>query len=89
MTTLNIRAELNGAMKDATTFANDVAQKDNEAALEALKKSGRMAVITLTPEERNLWKQEMTKMHREVEARTGKEIIEAIYKEPGFSGASK
>lgn len=85
----DLRAELNGAMKDATRFANDVARKDNEAALEALKKGGKMAVITLTPDERNLWKQEMAKVHREVEPRVGKEIIEAIYKETGFAESAK
>ena len=85
----DIRAELNDAMKEASRFANDVARKDNEAALEFLKKSGKIAVLTLTPEERNVWKQEMTKVHREIEPRVGKEIIEAIYKETGFTGASK
>jgi len=72
-------------MKDATVFANDTARKDNEAALEALKKSGRMAVLTLTPQARSEWKRAMTKVHREVEPRIGKEIIEAIYKETGFT----
>jgi C4-dicarboxylate-binding protein DctP len=45
--------------------------------------------LTLTPAERDVWKREMTKVHREVESRVGKEIIEAIYKETGFTGASK
>jgi C4-dicarboxylate-binding protein DctP len=85
----DIRAELSGAMKEATQFANDTARKDNEAALESLKKSGKIAILTLTPAERDVWKQEMTKVHREVESRVGKEIIEAIYKETGFTGASK
>lgn len=80
-----IRKELDSAMKDATVFANDTARKDNEAALEALKKSGRMAVLTLTPQARSEWKRAMTKVHREVEPRIGKEIIEAIYKETGFT----
>ena len=37
----DIRTTLEGAMKDATKFANDVAKKDNDDALAAVKKSGK------------------------------------------------
>jgi len=37
----DIRATLDGAMKDATKFANDIAQKENDEALEGIRKSGR------------------------------------------------
>ena len=45
----DIRTILEGAMKDATKYANDVAKKDNDEALAAVKKSGRTQLITLTP----------------------------------------
>ena len=47
----DIRAALESAMKDATKFANDVAKKDNDEALAAVKKSGKSQIITLTPQE--------------------------------------
>lgn len=41
----DIRGELTVAMKEAIGFANEVARKDNEAALEAIRKSGRRAAV--------------------------------------------
>jgi C4-dicarboxylate-binding protein DctP len=37
------------AMKHATKYANDIARKENDAALEAVKKSRKTQIITLTP----------------------------------------
>ncbi len=45
----DVRTTLEGAMKDATKYANDIAKKENDDALEAVKKSGKTQVITLTP----------------------------------------
>lgn len=83
----DVRAELEGAMRDATKFANDVARQDNENALTMLKGSGRMAVITLKPEERNEWKRAMVKVHQDLAPRIGKDFLEAIYRETGFEAA--
>ena len=80
----DIRDILDGAMKDTTRFANEIARKDNETALEMLKKSGRMNVIILTPQERMVWKHAMVKVHRDMESRVGKDILQSIYKETGF-----
>ena len=84
----DIRDTLTAAMTDATRFANDVAQKDNETALEEIRKSGRVAIVQPTPDELTAWKRAMTPVHREVEARVGRDIIAAIYKDTGFNPAS-
>ncbi len=47
----DIRKTLDEAMADATKYADDIAKKENEEALEAVKKSGKTQFITLTPEE--------------------------------------
>ena len=39
-------------MKDATKYANDIAKKENDDALEAVRKSGKTEIITLTPEQK-------------------------------------
>jgi C4-dicarboxylate-binding protein DctP len=80
----DIRTILEGAMKDATKFANDVARKDNEEAIEGVKKSGKTQIIMLTAEEKKAWKKALVKVHQESEARVGKELIQSIYKETGF-----
>src|SRR5580765_8856484 len=48
----DIRTTLEGAMRDATRFTNDIAQKENDDALEAVRKSGKTEILTPTPEQR-------------------------------------
>ena len=79
----DIRATLEGAMKDATTYANEIAKKENDDALEAVKKSGKTQIIALTADEKKAWKKALAGVHREQQARIGKETIDAIYKATG------
>jgi C4-dicarboxylate-binding protein DctP len=80
----DIRKTLEGAMADATTYADDIAKKENEDSLDAVKKSGKTQFITLTPEERLAWKRALVKVHKDAESRVGKDLIQSIYKETGF-----
>jgi C4-dicarboxylate-binding protein DctP len=80
----DIRATLEGAMKDATKFANDIAKKENDDALEGVRKSGKTEVIALTPAQKAEWKKALVPVHREMESRIGKDIIQEVYKETGF-----
>ncbi len=80
----DIRATLEGAMADATTYADDIAKKENDDAIEAVRKSGRTEIITLTPEEKLAWKRALIKVHTEAESRVGKDLIQSIYRETGF-----
>ncbi len=85
----DIRGQLEGAMKAATEFANSVAQKDNEDALVAVKKSGRSELIMLTPEQRLAWKMAMDKAHKEQMNRIGADLVREVYKETGYNPSSK
>lgn len=80
----DIRTILDGAMKDATVFANNVAKKDNDEAMAAVKKSGRSQIITLTPQEKAAWRKAMDKAHKENMGRIGTDIINEVYKETGY-----
>ena len=80
----DIRAILQGAMKDATTYANDIAKKENDEALEGIKKSGRTQIITLTAQEKAAWKKAVLPVHTEMESKVGRELLQSIYKETGF-----
>src|SRR5438477_2828172 len=64
----DIRTALEGAMKDATKFANDIAKKENDDALAAVKASGKTEVITLTPQEKDAWKRALLVVHKENES---------------------
>ncbi len=83
----DIRTTLDGAMKDATKFANDIARKENDDAIEGVKKSGKTQILTLTAEEKKAWKKALVKVHQESESRVGKDLIHSIYKETGFDPA--
>jgi C4-dicarboxylate-binding protein DctP len=80
----DIRKTLEGAMADATKYADDIAKKENDDALEAVKKSGKTQIISLTADEKKAWKKALVKVHQENESRIGKDLIQSIYKETGF-----
>ncbi len=80
----DIRTTLEGAVKDATKYANDLAQKKNDEDLESVRKTGKTQIITLTPQEKLEWKKALVKVHREQESKIGKELLQSIYKETGF-----
>jgi C4-dicarboxylate-binding protein DctP len=80
----DVRATLEAAMKDATKYANDIAQKENDDALEAVKKTGKTEIITLTPEQKAAMKKALVGVHKENESRVGKATIDEVYKELGF-----
>ena len=48
----DIRTPLEKAMEEATDYANEIAQKENDDALEEMKKSGKTEFITLTAAEK-------------------------------------
>jgi C4-dicarboxylate-binding protein DctP len=80
----DIRTTLEGAMKDATKYANEIAVKENKDALAAVKASGKTEVIVLTPDQKAQMKKALVVVHKENESRVGKSTIEAVYKETGF-----
>jgi len=80
----DIRTTLQGAMNDATKYANGIAKKDNDDALEAVRKSGKTEILTLTPEQKAAMKKALVTVHKENESRVGKDTLAAVYKETGF-----
>jgi C4-dicarboxylate-binding protein DctP len=83
----DVRPQLEQAMKEATVYANKIAQEENDQALEGVKKAGKTTVYVLTPEERLAMKKAMAPVHAKMADRVGKELLETIYKETGFDPA--
>jgi C4-dicarboxylate-binding protein DctP len=77
----DIRASLEIAMRDATTFEKAIAQRDNDLAMEAIKKAGKTTIYTLSAKEQAEWRKALLPVHKEMEGRIGKELITAITKE--------
>jgi C4-dicarboxylate-binding protein DctP len=76
----DIRAALEKAMADATTYEKAIAQRDNDLALEAIKKSGKTVIYNLTPQEQAQWRAAMLPVHKQMESRIGKDLITSISK---------
>ena len=71
-------------MEQATRYANQIAKVENDESLEKVKKSGKTAVYVPTKEERLAFKKAMVPVHKKMEGRIGKEVIESVYKDIGF-----
>ena len=76
-----IRTQLEKAMREATTFEKAIAQRDNDQALDAIKKAGKTQIYTLTVQEQAEWRKALAPVQKTMEARIGKELISAINKE--------
>ena len=79
----DIRETLEAAMKDATKYANDIAKQENIDSMAKVKESGKSEIIELTPEQKAAWKSALVKVHRKMEDRIGKELIQSIYDATG------
>jgi C4-dicarboxylate-binding protein DctP len=77
----DIRAALTKAMKEATDFTNDIAVKENEEALEEIRKSGKSQIITLSAEQKVAWRKALEPVYAEMTGRVGKAIMDEFAKE--------
>lgn len=77
----DIRRALDNAMKEATVYEKAIAQRDNDAALEAIRKTGKTHVYNLTPQEQAEWRAAMVPVQRAMESRIGKDLISSINRE--------
>ncbi|BBN89816.1 DctP family TRAP transporter solute-binding subunit [Azospira sp. I09] len=79
----DIRSALDNVMKNTTAYYYDQAKEEDRMAMEGIKKAGKTEIYTPNPQEIAEWKQSFTKVHKEMEGRYGKEILNEIYKVTG------
>jgi C4-dicarboxylate-binding protein DctP len=79
----DIRGQLDKAMKEATAFGNGQSAKENEDALEAIKKAGKTEIITLTPEQDAAMRKAMDPVYKDVASRVGQPLIDEFVKVTG------
>ena len=78
------RGQLEQAMKEATVYANKIAQEENDLSLAGVKKSGKTTVYEPSKEERLALKKAMAPVHIRMADRVGKETLQQFYKATGF-----
>lgn len=74
----DIRTELEKAMAEATAFEKNAAQRDNDLALEAVRKSGKTKIHELTDAEQAEWRQALLPVQDHMASRVGKDLIDSI-----------
>jgi C4-dicarboxylate-binding protein DctP len=79
----DVRGQLEQAMRDATTFEKAIAQRDNDMALEAIRKAGKTTIYTLTPQQQAEWRKALAPVQKQMESRIGKDLITSINKAAG------
>jgi C4-dicarboxylate-binding protein DctP len=77
----DIRTSLEQAMRDATTYEKAIAQRDNDMAMDAIKKTGKTEIYNLTAAEQAAWRKALLPVQKDMEGRIGKDLIMAISKE--------
>jgi C4-dicarboxylate-binding protein DctP len=75
-----VRGQLERAMLEATRYERDIAAGENEAALAAVRASGRTEIHLLPADERARWREALLPVHRRFEKGVGRGNLEAIYR---------
>ena len=78
---VEIRGQLEQALRDATKYANAIAQQENVRALDEVRKSGKTKVIALTQQQRAEWRRALMPVQKKMEDRIGRDIIQAVNRE--------
>ncbi|QDQ86383.1 TRAP transporter substrate-binding protein [Alcaligenaceae bacterium SJ-26] len=74
----DVRANLEKAMDEATTYANDIAQQENDDSLAAMRASGKTTFHELSDAERQEWIAALEPVHKEMASRIGQSTIDAV-----------
>jgi C4-dicarboxylate-binding protein DctP len=72
----DVRGQLEKAMAEASAFANEISQKENDEAMDEMRKSGKITFIELTPEQKATWRKTLEPLYAEMASRVGKETID-------------
>lgn len=76
----SIRGQLERAMREATAYERDIAARENEQALAAVRAADRTEIYLLPAEERMRWREALLPVHGKFERMVGRDNLEAIYR---------
>jgi len=76
----DVRAQLEKAMRETTVYERDIAKKENEDALAAVRASKKTEVYVLSDAERRRWREALLPVHAKFEQTVGRDNLQAIYR---------
>jgi C4-dicarboxylate-binding protein DctP len=68
------------AMREATVYANQISQTENDDAMKKMSASGLTTFYEPTPAELDTWRKDLQRVHLQMQGRIGRETIEAFGK---------
>ena len=75
----DIRAILDQAMKEATQYEREIAKKENDDALAAVRAAKTTEIYILPDKDRLAWQKALLPVHTQFENTIGKDLVYAIY----------
>ncbi|MGH8751251.1 MAG: TRAP transporter substrate-binding protein [Burkholderiales bacterium] len=75
----DIRATLEQAMQDATKYEREIAQKENDDALAAVRAAKTTEIYILPDKDRLAWQKALLPVHAQFENTIGKDLVYGIY----------
>lgn len=79
----DIRGQLEKAMAEATTYSNGISQQENDEALDAMKKSGKIEFYKPTDADIKKWRDASKPVWDEMSGRIGKDLLKKVAAEAG------
>ncbi len=79
----DIRGQLEKAMAEATTYSNSISQQENDEALDAMKKSGKIEFYKPTDADLKKWRDASKPVWDEMSGRIGKDLLKKVATEAG------
>ena len=79
----DLQAVLMKAVRQASDYEQQLVVQENADALAELKASGKVQVLELTPSEREVWRQTLWPVHKEMESRVGSALLNQVYQATG------
>jgi len=80
---VSIRNTLARAMREATAYEKQIAQRANDDAMEAIRAAGTTEIHTLNPAQQAQWRKAMQPVYSQMESRIGRDTVRAILREVG------
>lgn len=75
------RLLLTRAMREATAYEKQIAQRANDEAMEHIRQAGMTEIHTLDPAQQAAWRRAMQPVYGQMESRIGKDTVRAIMRE--------
>jgi C4-dicarboxylate-binding protein DctP len=75
------RTILARAMREATVYEKQIAQRANDESMEKIRRAGTTVIHTLNPAQQAEWRRALQPVYGQMENRIGKETVHAILRE--------